>query len=154
MKSIKFPTKFSRDFDYAAFTEHSNKFSALLHRKLFRATVTSASGKKPFFDYIEEDILTLHFSILLKKHNPLNRVFNTKIDQLVQSGIVQHLVAGQFAHSKKVTDKQNEEEKHEIPEQLTMEHFEFCFYAVLIGLALSCFVFLLELLIGLSSSIF
>jgi hypothetical protein len=61
-------------------------------------------------------------------------------------------VAGQFADSKKVENKQIEEEKHEKPEQLTMQHLELCFYVVLIGFALSCFVFAIELLIGCFSS--
>jgi hypothetical protein len=54
--------------------------------------------------------------------------------------------------SPKILKRQKEEEDREDPKQLTTEHLELCFYAVLIGLALSCVVFLYELLIGFLSS--
>jgi uncharacterized protein YqgQ len=91
----------------------------------------------------------------MKKHSPLNRIINIKIDQLIQSGIVQRLVDDQYADSTKIVNKEKEEEKQqENAMQLTTEHLDLCFFAVLIGLAMSCVVFLFELLIGYLSSLF
>jgi chromatin remodeling complex protein RSC6 len=111
--------------------------------------ISKKSNQKPFFGYIKEDFITMHLSMMLRKHSPLNSAFIKKIDQLIESGIVNRFVEAQFAESTKIKNKQNEEEKQEKPEQLTMEHLELSFYAVLIGLTLSCVVFVVELLIGL-----
>jgi hypothetical protein len=110
--------------------------------------ISTKSGKKPVFGYIKEDLLTLHMSMLMKKHSPFNKIFNIKIDQLIQSGIVQKFVKIQYANATKIAIKEKEEEKLQNPEKLTMEHLTLCFYAVLIGLALSCVVFVFEVLIG------
>jgi hypothetical protein len=88
----------------------------------------------------------------MKKHSPLNKILNRKIDQLLQGGIIQYIKANEFFHSAQIAKKIQEEEDREDPKQLTTEHLELCFYAVLIGLALSCVVFLYELLIRYLSS--
>jgi hypothetical protein len=150
MKSIKNPINWDLR-DISTIVEHSNKISLLTFRKNIDDYVSYLSGKKPYFGYIEENIMTLHMVFLLKKHSRMNRVFNIKIDQLIESGIMQHFIQDRFADTAKVAAKQNEEDKQENPEQLTMEHLELCFYAVLIGLALSCVVFTFEILIGLLS---
>jgi hypothetical protein len=150
MKSIK-NLMTLQNFNMSNFLEPSNKISCMALRKVTDDYVSFASGKKPYYGYIEENIITFHMLFVLKKHSRKNRVFNIKIDQLIESGIMQHFLEAQFADSAKVAAKQNEEEKQENPEQLTMEHLELCFYAVLIGLALSCVVFVFEILIGLLS---
>jgi hypothetical protein len=150
MNSIKNPVV--DDTDDEILSEHSNKISKIYLRKYVNDFISSETGKKPVFGWIEKDLLSVHMSMMLIKHSRMNRIFNIKIDQLIESGIVQHLVTAEFANSSKVVEKQKEEEKQKIPEKLTMEHLELCFYAVLIGLALSCFVFVFELLIGFFSS--
>lgn len=111
------------------------------------------SGKKPYHGYIKDDIITVHMSMFLKKHSRMNKVLNTKIDQLIQSGIMQRLIEAQFAKSTDVTKKEKEDDKKDdVPEQLTMEHLELCFVTILICLAVSCVAFFYEVLIGLLSS--
>jgi hypothetical protein len=152
MKSIKNPL-ILEDYDISTIVEHSNKISVVTLRKFVDQWISSNSGKKPYFGYIEKNIATFHMSLFLKKHSPLNRAINYKIDQMIQSGIMQRLVDANFEDSAKIINKQNEEENQkEKPEQLTMEHLELCFCAVLIGLAVSFIVFALELLVGLFSS--
>jgi hypothetical protein len=152
MKSIKFPIDY-KHLDTREFTEHSNNISLMVLRKRFDDSNSRRFNKKKFFGYINEEFLTLNLVIELKKHSRMNRIFNIKIDQLIQSGIVKRIVEAQFKVLAKVTRRQNEEEKEEVAERLTMEHLELCFYAFLIGLLLSCIVFFYELVIGLLSSL-
>jgi hypothetical protein len=130
--------------------EHSNKISFFTIRKTYGDVVSRQSGKKPYFGFLEKNFVTSHISIMLKKHSPLNRAIDIKIDQLIQSGIMQRkIVEARFAETTKIAKKQKEEEKQEKDaEKLTIEHLELCFYVVLIGLTLSCVVFAVELLIG------
>jgi hypothetical protein len=117
-----------------------------------RESTILISERKPQYGYIEEDILVLHFVLYMKKHSPMNRIFKTKIDQMIQGGIVQYLQKDLGDKSITFEKGLKEEENLEDPTQLTIEHLELCFYAILIGLALSCVVFLYELLIGFLSS--
>lgn len=151
MESIKFPMNklniLNKDLELVA--EYKNKISFLGPRNWIDDAILSHSRKNPFIGYIEEEFMTLHLSMFLKKHSPMNRVFNRKIDQLFEAGIVKHLLAAQFANSTDVTNEEKEKEKQDdVAEQLTMEHLDLCFIAVLIGLALSCIAFLFEVLIG------
>lgn len=123
-------------------------------RKYVDDEITKLSGKKPFLGYVEKGILTLQMSMYLRKNSPLNKIFNAKIDQLIESGIVKVLMDAQFEMSDKYARKQKEEEKQDDPKELTLEHLELSFYAVLIGLALSCVVFAVEILIGLFSTLY
>jgi hypothetical protein len=130
--------------------EHSNKISVLTSRTIDEDEVINESGKKPYYGYVEENIITFHKTMYLMKYSRMNRMFNIKIDQLIQSGIVQRLVKAQFSNSTRISQKQREEEsQEENAEQLIMEHLELCFYAILICLALSCVVFGCEVWIGL-----
>lgn len=108
----------------------------------------SKSGKKPDFGYMKEELSTIRLSMFLQKNSRMNRIINIKIDQLIQCGIVKRLVDAEFEESAKVANKQKEEEKQPKPEKLTMKHLDLCFYAVLIGLFLSCVAFVFELLVG------
>jgi hypothetical protein len=151
MESIKFPmrklTIFNKDLEL--FAEYKGRMSFLGPRNLIDDGILRLNRKKPFFGYIEEEFMTLHLSMFLKKHSPMNRVFNKKIDQLIEAGIVNHLLAAQFAISTDVKNEEKEREKQDdAAEQLTMEHLDLCFIAVLIGLALSCIAFLFEVLMG------
>jgi uncharacterized protein YqgQ len=153
-KSIKNQKWSEERQEISTLVEHSNKVSALALRKVQDDLISKWSGKKPEYGYIKEDIMTLHMSMFLRKRSRMNRAINIKIDQLIESGIMQRLEAAYFANSTKVANKQKEDEKQHKPKQLTMEHLEICFYAVLIGLALSCVAFLCELLFGYLSSLF
>jgi hypothetical protein len=128
--------------------EHSNKMSLLTLRKWSDDFTSRLSNKKPAYGFIQEPLLTVHMSMCFKKYSRMNRVFNIKIDQLIQSGIVQRFLDAQFADTTKIAKIQKEEEKKEDPMKLTTQHLELCFYAVLIGLALSCVVFVFEVVIG------
>jgi hypothetical protein len=152
MKSIKNPMWIRKPLEPSVYTEHTNKISQFVLRKMHDDLISKDSGKKSYFGYVEEDIITFYISLLLRKHNPMNRIFKIKIDQVISSGIMNKFFVGLFEVSAIVSRKQQEEEKQENPEKLTMEHLELCFYAVLIGLAMSCVVFVAELLIGSRSS--
>jgi hypothetical protein len=128
--------------------------SMIALRRLPYKKSSNMSGEKPSYGFIKEDLIDMRFSLILKKNSPLNKAINVKIDQLIESGIMKHVQEAELMASLKIAAKVKKEEKQQKDaEQLTMEHLELCFYAILIGLALSCVVFLVELMIGYCSSL-
>jgi hypothetical protein len=135
-----------------AIIEHSNKISLIVLRKHFDDFMMNHTDKKQSYGWIEDSLLVSPLSLLLKKHDPKNRAINNKIDRLIEHGITQRLMSDQYAKTMKMKSNLKEEEKVEVPEKLTMEHLELCFYAILIGLIISCVVFIVEVLSGIFSS--
>jgi hypothetical protein len=140
LNSIKFPS-YEKDYIPSALEEHSNKISVLVLRKFGDDYIIKHSGKKALHGYINDQLFIVHLSLLQRKYSRMNRIFNIKIDQLIESGIVQRLKDAQYEKSTKIAAK-----------QLIMDHLELCFYAVLIGLSLSFVVFFYEVVIGFLSS--
>jgi hypothetical protein len=142
-------TEIHNEIDEVIFAEHSNKISLLTMRREAENSMANDNEKRSSIGFIDEKLLEFRFTLLLKKRNPMNEIINRKIGQLLQSGIIQHLEKNRFGAIKKIAaSAKDEENAQEEAEQLTMEHLDLCFYAVLIGLALSCFVFAIERLVG------
>jgi hypothetical protein len=109
--------------------------------------------KRSSLGLIDEQFAEVHFALALKKNSRMNEVINRKIGQMLQSGIIQNMEKIQFSSTKKLAALiKDEEASQEDAEQLTIEHLELCFLAIMIGLVLSCFAFAIELLVGFISS--
>jgi hypothetical protein len=74
----------------------------------------------------------------------MNKVINRKIDQLLQSGIIQKFEKERLS----AMDQVGKSDHEEIAQVLKMKHLGICFTAIMILLALSCVVFLIECLVG------
>jgi uncharacterized protein YqgQ len=142
-------TEIQSKIDATDFAEHSNKISWLTRRRETENVLANANEKRSSIGFIDENLMEFRYALLLKKRSPMNEIINRKIGQLLQSGIIQHLEKNRFGAIKKIAAAaKDEENSQEDAEQLTMEHLGLCFFAVLIGLALSCFVFAIERLVG------
>jgi hypothetical protein len=126
------------------FVEHANKISFVVYRKGTLLWSALMSDKPTSLHFIEEDFLTDHFCLYLEKSSPLNKIINRKIDQLLQAGIIQKFEDERFEATKRVSKSDNEE----IAQMLTLEHLGLCFIAIMILLALSCVVFVIECVVG------
>jgi hypothetical protein len=124
--------------------EHANKISFIVMRKDTQLARALTTDKPTSCHFIEEDLLTDHFCLYLEKSSPLNKIINRKIDQLLQAGIIQKFEDERFEAIKRV-DKSDHEE---IARVLTLEHLGLCFIAIMIMLALSCVVFVIECVVG------
>jgi hypothetical protein len=146
-------TKIQNKIDATDFAEHSNKISWLTRRREAENLMANDNEKRSSIGFIDENLMEFRNALLLLKQSPVNEIINRKIGQLLQSGIIQHLEKNRFAATKKVAAAaKDEENSQDDAEQLTMEHLGLCFYAILIGLALSCFVFAFERLVEFLSS--
>lgn len=93
---------------------------------------------------MRENLLTSHYSIFLMKNHPWNEVLKSKIDRLIQSGIIQKLEEKRF----KATMQAEKTKTEDDAKVLNMDHLGLCFYVILIFLGLSFVVFVLECLVG------
>jgi hypothetical protein len=128
-------------FDFRALTDHKNKLTFVTLRNSIKALMSQASNidSSPFL--LEENTATLHYAFVLVPLNPLNKVITTKVNQLINSGLVEKMEKAQFYDHK--TSK-NDEQKALI---LTMDHLGVCFLIIMICLVLCCAVFTAECLI-------
>jgi hypothetical protein len=124
--------------------DHENKFSYITNLKESQNELASISDKKSSVYYIEEDLATLHYAMSLKKSSPMNKVINRKIDQLLQAGIIQKFEKERFGSLDRVEKSDHEE----VNQMLTLEHLGICFVAIMMLLALSCVVFVIECAVG------
>jgi hypothetical protein len=105
-----------------------------VRRKHQQKLFNNASNFSPSLHLLEENLATLHFSVLLKKTRNWNKIFIEKIDQLISAGIAQRIQLETPPFKKEEQD----------PERLTMDHLGVCFIIVGIFWALSCVVFAAE----------
>jgi hypothetical protein len=125
--------------------EYQNKMSTFTRREAAKNELSKISEKPLSIYVLDEDFLTIHMAISLQKSSSFNRVLNRKIDQLLQSGIIQKLEAERFSATKK-KEREGDSKRH--PQVLTFDHLGVCFAIIMILLAVSCVVFLIECLVG------
>jgi hypothetical protein len=121
-----------------AFIEHENKLTKIVFRKKFLAAAPDYTEILSSKYLLDENLATLHFSLLLLRSHPLNQIFLRKIDQLLSSGLIQKLEE-QTRPSTKPEDNE--------AQTLKMDHLDICFNVIMICLGLSCVVFLIECLV-------
>jgi hypothetical protein len=97
--------------------------------------------KQPSFHLLEENVATLHISVLWIWRNRYIDIFKHKIDQLISAGLVQKTfdMDSVFKRIEINTDF--------VPKQLTLEHLGLCFIIISVCWALCLAVFFLELLV-------
>lgn len=108
---------FITDSEYLKFLEKSNK------------------GSVPF-TVLKEKVLTNHWGFMLFSNQFIFKAFNTKIPQLVESGIADYII------QKESQFRKNFENASKIP--LSLEHLEHWFKFMLFSYALSGVIFILE----------
>jgi hypothetical protein len=123
---------------------HEYKISLMTVRKEVLNILASLSDKKSSIHFIEEDLMTLPISFVLKKSSPMNKIINRKIGQLLQAGIIQKFEKERFG----AMDRVGKSDHEEIAQVLTMQHLGLCFAAIMIMLALSCVVFVIECIVA------
>jgi hypothetical protein len=126
------------------FIDHANKISFIVIRKETQLNSARITDKPTSLHYIEHDLLTQHFCLLLVKSNPMNKIINRKIDQLLQTGIIQKFENERFERVKRLDKSDNDE----IAQVLKLEHLGVCFIAIMIMLALNSVVFVIECVVG------
>jgi hypothetical protein len=124
--------------------DHANKISFVVIRKETQLGHALNTDKPTSLNFIEENLITDHFCLLLVKSSPLNKIINRKIDQLLQAGIIQKFENERFEAIKRLDKSDNDD----IAQVLTLEHLGLCFIAIMIMLALSCVVFVVECVVG------
>jgi hypothetical protein len=112
-----------------------------LFRKEAKVLITQKTETDTPLHFVDENIATLHAAMMFSRRNLWNEIFIKKIDQLIDSGVVQKLEKERNAVVK--YDRENQQE----PEVLTIDHIGIGFVAVLICLGVSCIVFVLELIV-------
>jgi hypothetical protein len=126
--------------DIDVFAEYQNKVTMLTLRKAFHILVLQDAKKIPSLHLIDDNMPTIHFSLMFFKPNSMNKIFISTIDRLFESGFVKHFEASRnFVHGKTFLNDQE-------PQVLSMDHLGVCFVAITIFLALSCVVFIIECL--------
>jgi hypothetical protein len=134
-------------YDETIFAQHENKLTTLYYRNRYNARKAQPGNEGLSIHLLDEDTVTLQFSLMTFRYNPLNKNFLEKIDQLITGGIVEHGLESDnsIGHSKtRLNSKTKVEDKK--PEPLKMDHLGVCFAAILICLGLSCVVFFMEFL--------
>jgi hypothetical protein len=127
-------------FDKRTIADFENKFTMMVFRQDAKLQYSQLSNKATSIYYLEENLLTVHFSLLIDRWNPLKRIIHQKIDQLIETGWIQKIKENRMYDAAR--NVKNEEEQG--PMVLTMDHLEICFVAVLVCLAFCCFVFIIE----------
>jgi hypothetical protein len=94
--------------------------------------------------FLDSYAVTYHYGLVFNESNPINRIFNKKIDQLISNGVMQELEKIQSQDGVLV-----QQSNEQAPQQLTMEHLGICFVAVLIFLGMSLAVFAIECIVSL-----
>jgi uncharacterized protein YqgQ len=145
--SIKFPdTEGIKDIQI--FSDHLNRGSAFTMRKEMGNKFAVDLDAAPSVYFLDENLATFMFSIFLKKSSRMNKVINRKIDQLIQSGIVQKLEDYRLKAIKLAEARRNDEAAQQKAKILTMDHLGLCFVIIAICWGISFVVFLLECVVG------
>jgi hypothetical protein len=109
--------------------------------------VNLKGSQAPSVYLLDENSATLHYSLAFNRSNPYNRIFNKKIDQLISGGLVLKFEQIRTSYHR----RQPKQEDSQEPQILTVQHLEICFIAIMICLGLSCLVFMIEFVVGLSN---
>lgn len=124
--------------DFSIFVDYQNKATRLAPRKTGGALNNRKKGTS--FHLLEENAMTVQFSQMFFRAHPLSKTFVKHTNQLIASGLVTALEDFR-SFIERISRK---EENHQNPRSLTMSHLGVCFIAILICLAVSCFVFFIE----------
>jgi hypothetical protein len=109
-------------------------------RKETENAVSINTDNRATYYFLDEDLATFQTSFFFRKSSPLNEIIKRKIDQLLQSGIIQKFEEERL----KALKRSRKEDNEEIAEILTTDHLGICFIAITICWAFSFVVFLLE----------
>lgn len=123
-----------------SFAEYQNKMTVLELRKKIKSGMDLSGNTSPSIYILDQDMATLHFSLLFTRGKPWNKVFSKYVDLLVSSGIVAHLEA-EFDQTVKHDDNQE-------PQTLTMNQLGVCFLLIVGFWGFSCIVFVGECIFG------
>jgi hypothetical protein len=129
-------------------TDHSTKVSRFGLRTLEENFFDAGKDTSSSFHFLEQNFFMVSHNFLLKIGDPMNKIINKKITQLIEGGIVQKLEKDRFTEIKKrKRDIINATPQPDVG-KLTLEHLGLSFLAILICLSLSFVVFLLECVTG------
>jgi hypothetical protein len=124
--------------DFSVFAEYENKVTMITLRKFMQIALLQSANKVSSVYFINENTATMHFSLMFPKLNPLNKIFISTIDRLIESGhVLQFERNWNFVDGSRLLNEQQ-------PQVLTMDHIGVCFVAIMVFLGLSCVVFVLE----------
>lgn len=127
--------------------QHENKISLTYLRRGFLEYWNSNSEHPQTLGFIDENLATLHFSLYLIKNHPITEVLKQRIDQLHQSGMIKKLEVEEVFRATEET-KNQKRIKTEDKLMLTFDHLGVCFAIFIVMLALSCVVFVIEVVVG------
>jgi hypothetical protein len=134
--------------DNQTFSDHLIRASAFTMRKEMGNKLAADLDAAPSVYFLDENLATFMFSMFLKKSSRMNKVVKKKIDQLIQSGIVQKLEENRLKAIKLAEARRIDEAAQQNAKILTMDHLGLCFVIIAICWGISFVVFLLECLVG------
>lgn len=104
--------------------------------------MTTKTNKFVSTYFIQDDLVTAHFSLMFIRFNRFNKIFFKKISQLVSGGIIQKFEENRRAN---VVVKREEDKT---PQRLSMDHLETPFAIIAVCWGVCLIVFAAECLIG------
>lgn len=134
--------------------EHENKLTMPVLRNEWINDFAASFDESNSLYFLEENIVTYHYSIFLHKGSFLNRAINKQIDLLISSGIVQKFESERMKEVAKAARREKEKAAESKSEVLTMDHLGICFVAILICLGISFVVFLAEIMVHYLTQLF
>lgn len=123
-----------------ASVEHKNKTSLIVERREDRNILITNASASNSVHFLDENFMTVHYCMSLKKSSSMNNKIKEKIDWLLQSGIIQKNEDEKFANTKTM----QEQESRPQAKVLTLNQLAVPFIFITVMLVLSCFVFFLE----------
>ena len=123
--------------------------SAFITSTIYEEILRALFPGKVSWAVLDEKIISDHIGLGMRGDNPLYEAINTKISQLVESGIASRIIEYERKQSLiKILSQSSHKSESNDKVQLTLYHLGTWFYVLLLFSAFSFLVFITEFLIG------
>jgi hypothetical protein len=97
----------------------------------------------PSTSLLEQNTATIPFFVAISKHNPYSSIIKEKIEDMITNGLIEKW----YNEMRSIVRDEKTIEEDSEPEVLSVEDLKLEFLAIVIVATLSCFVFIIELLL-------